>query len=156
MSKSSSGELSPSNVAYPRSFLSFFSLRRPNSNSSFLLTFSCSPSLTAIVNSKSITFVELNVLFHKMKLINLFIYLQSSSSFFRFADVSDANSPGNSFSTSGSGLSKSIVPNSFSICTYLFAGGVFHFRLYRLRSILLRRKIHNCKKCLYTHTLLLI
>lgn len=48
VSKSSSGELSPSNVAYPRSFLSFFSLRRPNNNNSFLLTFSWSASLTAI------------------------------------------------------------------------------------------------------------
>lgn len=52
VSKSSSGELSPSNVAYPRSFFSFLSFRRPKSNSSFLPTFSCSVSLTAFEHKK--------------------------------------------------------------------------------------------------------
>lgn len=78
----------------------------PSSNSSFLLTFSWSPSLTEI--SKRIKQSGHSRSFNwNTGLRNETFNLQSSSSFFR-AD-SDANKPGNSFSTSGSGLSKSIL-----------------------------------------------
>lgn len=66
--------------------------------------------------------------------------LHSSSSFFRLA-ADSANNPGNSFSTSGSGLSKSIF-----LCLFVeFAGGVYlsvsiDFRQYYVEN---RRKTQN-------------